>query len=217
MTASSAPCSKNAWNLALAAAASASSLPLALVGPPLAGDVADDLGRADDVALVVLDRRDGERHQDAPAVLADALGLEVIDPLPGLEGGDDVVLLGEAIGGMTSEMWRPTASAAGVAEQPLGGVVPALDDPVQRLADDGVVGRLHDRRQPAGVRSSARLFPARHAVARSHRGRSARIPRSGPARPGWATRCRRWEARRLAFESAPCDWPARPRLRAAPG
>ena len=132
--------------------------PLALVGPPLAGDVADDLGRAHDVALVVSYRRDGERHQDAPAVLADALGLEVIDPLPGLEGGDDLVLLREAIRRNDQRDVAPDSLRRRVAEHPLGGVIPALDGPIQRLADDGVVGRLHDRRQLAGVQKLVRLL-----------------------------------------------------------
>ena len=132
--------------------------PLALVGPPLEGDVADDLGRAHDVALVVLYRRDGERHQDAPAVLADALGLEVIDPLPRLERGDDVVLLREAIRRNDQRDVAPDGLRRRVAEHPLGGVIPALDGPVQRLADDGVVGRLHDRRQLAGVHKLFRLL-----------------------------------------------------------
>ena len=52
-------------------------------------------------------------------------------------------------GGMTSEMWRPTASAAGVAEQALGRRVPALDHAVERLADDRVVRRLDDRGEQA--------------------------------------------------------------------
>ena len=72
-------------------------LPLALLGLALAGDVADDLRRADDRAGLVLDRRDRERHEDAPAVGRQALGLEVLDPSSGLQAGDDVVFFGDAV------------------------------------------------------------------------------------------------------------------------
>ena len=67
-------------------------------GLALPGDVAHDLRRADDAAVVVLDRRDGQRDRDAPAVAAHALGLEVLDPLPGLQAGDDPILLRDALG-----------------------------------------------------------------------------------------------------------------------
>jgi hypothetical protein len=40
---------------------------------------------------------------------------------------------------------------AGVAVHPLSGWVPARDDPVERLGDDGVVRMLDDRRQELGV------------------------------------------------------------------
>ena len=53
-------------------------------------------------------------------------------------------------GGITSEMCRPTASRGGVAEQPFGRGVPALNHAVERLADDGVVRRFDDRREQPG-------------------------------------------------------------------
>ena len=43
----------------------------------------------------------------------------------------------------------------GVAEQALGGGVPALDDSVERLADDRIVGRLDDRREETRVEQAA--------------------------------------------------------------
>ena len=78
--------------------------PLPLLGLPLRGDVPHDLGRPDDPARLVLDGRDGQRNQDGLAVGSQAHGFEVFDPLPGLQGGDDPVLLGDAVGGMTREM-----------------------------------------------------------------------------------------------------------------
>ena len=47
----------------------------------------------------------------------------------------------------------------GVAEQPLGGGVPALNDAVERLADDGVVRRLDDRREQPGGEQLVDLVP----------------------------------------------------------
>ena len=52
-----------------------------------------------------------------------------------------------------------------VAEQPLGGGVPALDDAVERLADDGVVRGFDDRREQAGRQELAGLV-ALHAPLR---------------------------------------------------
>ena len=44
----------------------------------------------------------------------------------------------------------------GVAQDPLGGLIPARDDPVERLADDGVVGGFDDGRQHQLVSSACR-------------------------------------------------------------
>ena len=44
-----------------------------------------------------------------------------------------------------------------VSEDPLGTIVPALDDPLQRFADDGVVGRFDDGRQHSGRQKLTRL------------------------------------------------------------
>ena len=90
--------------------------------------------------------------------LAHPHGLEVFDPLPGLQGGDDLVLFGDAVRRNDQGDVTPDGLLGRVAEQPLGGGVPALDDAVQRLADDGVVRRLDDRRQQAGVQKLFRLF-----------------------------------------------------------
>ena len=87
--------------------------------------------------------------EHAPAVGAHALGLEVLDSPARLQLAMISSSSARRSGGMTSEMWRPTACCGGVAEQPLGGRVPALDDAVERLADDRVVRRFDDRREQA--------------------------------------------------------------------
>ena len=110
-------------------------------------------------AGVVLDGRDRERHEDAPAVGPHPLGLEMVDPSPGLQAGDDLVLLRDAIGRDDERDVAADGLCGGVAEEALGGGVPALDDAVERLADDGVVGRFDDRRQQA--RGQELAAPAR--------------------------------------------------------
>ena len=102
-------------------------LALALLGLPLAGDVPHDLRRADDTSGVVLDRRDRERHEDAPAVGAHALGFEMLDPLPGFQAGDDVVFLGDALGRDDEGDVAADRLLGRVAEQTFGRGVPALD------------------------------------------------------------------------------------------
>ncbi len=47
--------------------------------------------------VVVLDRRDGERNVEQLAVGPQALGLEVFDPFPGSQTGDDLVFLGDPV------------------------------------------------------------------------------------------------------------------------
>ena len=114
--------------------------PLALgLGALAVGDVAHDLRRPDDAAVVVFDGRDRERDQDALAVRPHALGLEVLDPLPGFQAGDDVIFLGDAIGGDDQGDVAADGLLGRVAEQTFGRRVPALNDPVERLADDRVV------------------------------------------------------------------------------
>ena len=78
----------------------------------------------------------------------------------------------------------------GVAEQPLGGGVPALNDAVQRLADDGVLRRLDDRRQQAGGRQPAGISSSKRRRSVTSRKTSTQ-PTSRPARPGSGRHCRR--------------------------
>jgi len=51
--------------------------------PPAFGDIARDLGGADDLAGERPDRRDAQQHVDVPAVLVHALGGVVLDSLAG--------------------------------------------------------------------------------------------------------------------------------------
>ena len=58
------------------------------------------------------------------------------------------VFLFGSVGGVRKEMWRPTGLLCRVAEESLGCAVPTLDNAVQILADNGIVGRIDNCRQP---------------------------------------------------------------------
>jgi len=123
--------------------------PLALLLGALAvGDVARDLRRADDLAARPADGRDRERDVDARPVLADADGLVVLDALAADEAREDGrLLVGVVFGDEDGD--GPADDLVGrVAEDVLGRAVPARDAAVERLADDGVLGRLDDGLQP---------------------------------------------------------------------
>src|SRR5579884_1918865 len=114
------------------------------------GNVAGDLGSADDFAVRVLNRRDGERNVEQRAVFSAANGFEMIDALSPPQSREDLRLLIQAI-------WRNEHGdrfAHGffrrVAEHPLRAFVPAHDDAVQIFADDRIVGGVDDGAQQQG-------------------------------------------------------------------
>src|SRR6185503_6990754 len=114
------------------------------------------------MAVVILDRRYRERHQNLLPVFPDAHGFEMVDACASLQGGDDVILFGDAIGWDDERNVAADRLVAGVAEQTLGGRIPALNGSIQRLADDRIVGRFDDRREEPGALQSdgLALFPA---------------------------------------------------------
>ena len=107
-------------------------------------DVARDLRRADDPAGLVAHRRNRQGDIDRTATLREADRLEMVDALAPAQPREDVVFLRLAV-------WRnqhpdgPADHLVGrVAEQPLRGGVAGLDDAVEILRDDRVVGRVDD-------------------------------------------------------------------------
>ena len=133
-------------------------LALALLSLSMAGHVAHDLRRADHLAGLVLDRRDGQRDEDRPAVASNALGFEVLDPPALFQAGDDVIFLGETVGRDDQRDVAADRLGRAIPEQALGAGVPALNDAIERLADDRVVRRLDDRREQPGGQQLARAF-----------------------------------------------------------
>src|SRR5207248_1206200 len=113
-----------------------------------AGDVARDLGNADDAPGRAFDRGYGDGNVQVAAVLADAHRFEVVYPLPAAKLLEDFGFFVEAVG------WEQDGDALAdiflgcVSEDPIGGFVPALDDAVQVLTDDRVVrGGDYGRKQ----------------------------------------------------------------------
>ncbi len=117
----------------------------------LRGDVARDLRPADDASLAVADRRDGHREVETASVLAESHRVERRHDFPVDDIGQDVQFLLATLFRNQHRHGLPERLLLGVAEQLLRRVVPCRDGAVERLADDGVAGRLHDRREPAHV------------------------------------------------------------------
>src|SRR5262249_7009267 len=115
--------------------------------PLLFGDVAGNFCDADDAALGITDRRHRERNIETTAVLGYAHGLEMLETLAAADSRKDLVLLGLPI--------RRNEHANRVADQFGGGVpkelfrprVARLNDAVEILRQNRVLGGFDDRRE----------------------------------------------------------------------
>ena len=106
----------------------------------LLGDVASDRRDRHDLVAGVPHRRDRQRDRDRRAVLADPLGLELLDGLAREHSPQDLGLLALEVRGLDHRDGAADRLLGGVAVQPLGGAVPARDRRVLRIGDDRVVG-----------------------------------------------------------------------------
>src|SRR5262249_52990223 len=110
-------------------------------------DVASDLRPTDDPTTPIPDRGHRERDRDTAAALRDALRLEVVDSFAPDERREDRSLFRQSL---LRQQHRDRSSDGlfrGIAEDALSASIPARDDPREVLADDGIVRRLHDRRE----------------------------------------------------------------------
>ena len=124
------------------------------------GDVARNLGRADNRPARVPDRRNGQRNVDQAPVLALAHGLEVVDSLAAMDLLEDRRLFVLAVGRYNDGHWPADSLFGGKAEKPLGAAVPTQDQAVGILGQDGVVRRFHNGSVVLGGESLAPPFPA---------------------------------------------------------
>ena len=111
----------------------------------LFGDVAGDLGRADDPAVRRPDRGDRQRDVDEAAVLAHANGFVMVDAFAAANPRQDLVLLALPVRRNDAADRSADHFLGGVPEHALRRGIPGLNDAVQILADNGVVRRLDDR------------------------------------------------------------------------
>ena len=108
------------------------------------------MAESQDAAVRVPDGRHRERDVYERPVLAQAHRLVVLDALAGPDARQDEGLLVLVVGGDEDGHGLADDLVGRVAEDALGPAVPARDDGVERLGDDGVVGRVDDGRQPVG-------------------------------------------------------------------
>ena len=101
----------------------------------------------DDPAVLALDRGDGHGHVDPAPVLGHPHRLQVLHALAAQHTLQNLLFLLNPLRRQQQRDWLADDLLRPVAEQPLGPCVPGLDDAVEVLGQDGIVGRLNDRRQ----------------------------------------------------------------------
>ncbi len=122
------------------------------LGPDRVADVANGFGGSEYVTGCVAYRRNRNRHRDFRSVLMAAHGAKMLDAASGAQLRDDFVFLSKTVLGNEQRYVLPDRLASLIAEDALRRDVPAHDDAVERLADDGFIGRLHDLcEQPVGI------------------------------------------------------------------
>src|SRR5690606_1480646 len=125
------------------------SLPLRAL---LLGDIAIDGGGADDLAFRVANWRNADRDVDRSTVLRAPARLVMVE---GLAAGDPLEIREELIAaiGRNDRVAERAADrfARGESEELLGALVPVRHDAVEAEADDGVLGRGDDRREPGEI------------------------------------------------------------------
>src|SRR5690348_5644482 len=84
---------------------------------------------------------------DASTILAAAHRLEMVDALAATETAEDHVLLVQAVRRVDEGDRVSGRFGGGIAEDCFRAAVPAGDNPVEVLADDGVIGGFDDRRE----------------------------------------------------------------------
>src|SRR5580658_11247507 len=102
----------------------------------LLAEVAGDLGDADDGAVIVSDRRDGQHDRDERAILALAFRFDVIDPLALVDAFEDRDFFSDAVRRDDQGDGLADYFGSRITEHALGGVVPGGDDAVEVLSND---------------------------------------------------------------------------------
>ena len=114
---------------------------------PGIGDVAGDLGPADDQTLGIPEGGNRHRDIDQAPILSPPLGFRALDANPVTDLVQDFRLLLLPARRDQHQDRAADRLVAAIAEDPLRRLVPARDGPVQVLADNRIVGRVDDSRQ----------------------------------------------------------------------
>src|ERR1700676_4681249 len=112
------------------------------------------------MARSILDRRNRKGKIEQGPILAHADSLEMIDSLASSESLNNLHFFVPSILGNDQGNVLAYGFFAGVAEHSLRTVIPAGDDAVQSLADDCVVGGIHDSSQQLACSPSNPSFGA---------------------------------------------------------
>ena len=121
------------------------------LGELFLGNVAGDLGGADDASRLIADWRHGQRDLKNPPVLPPTLRLIVLDALALFDAAENFRHLVGAAGGRQQRNRLPLHLLGAVAENAFGGLVPTGDATLESLRDDRVFGRFDDRSQQSAL------------------------------------------------------------------
>jgi hypothetical protein len=114
------------------------------IGVDAIADVARDLRRANDVAVVVVNGRHRQRNRNRRAVLSLTDGFVMPDRFALADLADHEILFALPIAGNDHADGAPDGLGRGVAEHAFGGGIPRQNRAVQILADNRVIGRVDD-------------------------------------------------------------------------
>jgi len=115
------------------------------------GNVSGYLGRTDDIAGEIADRGYRDRELQLSPVLGNAHRIEMINPLSALELVDDLDLFVLQSFGDDPEDGLANHFLGSVAKNALGAPIPGDNDAVEVLANDRIIRRRNNGREPLRV------------------------------------------------------------------
>src|SRR5205807_9856760 len=107
-----------------------------------------NLRRADDGPVRIPEGRDRQRNGDSAAVLGPTQRFEVVDLLTATKPSEHVLLFGAKVVWNDQKDMLADSLSLRVPEQLFRASIPRGNDAIQRLADNGIVRRVHNGRQP---------------------------------------------------------------------
>src|SRR3954470_9547945 len=111
---------------------------------PAFGNVPGDVGGAVDSAIGTVDGGHGQGDVDRLSVLANADGFEGLDPSAAADALEDLGFFVDPVGRAKHADVAADRFARGVPVDDLRAAIPALDDAVEVLGNNGVLGRFDD-------------------------------------------------------------------------